>query len=111
MSRKRHGPVATRPEIVSKPSIQIDPDGSHPQVRLSHGQKLPLRTLPIRFENRDQLGTPAGAVIDAAALEKDLKAVVEGEVRFDDGTRAMYAHDASNYRMVPIGVVIPKDRD
>src|SRR6266581_87649 len=30
------------------------------------------------------------------------------EVRFDKGTRAMYATDASNYRQVPIGVVIPR---
>jgi FAD/FMN-containing dehydrogenase/Fe-S oxidoreductase len=31
-----------------------------------------------------------------------------GEVRFDDGSRALYATDASNYRQVPIGVVIPR---
>lgn len=34
-----------------------------------------------------------------------------GEVRFDDGTRALYATDASNYRQVPIGVVIPRHAD
>ena len=33
----------------------------------------------------------------------------KGEVRFDDGSRALYATDASNYRQVPIGVVIPQD--
>ena len=33
---------------------------------------------------------------------------VQGEVRFDDGSRALYATDASNYRQVPIGVVIPR---
>jgi FAD/FMN-containing dehydrogenase/Fe-S oxidoreductase len=37
--------------------------------------------------------------------------VLKGEVRFDDGARALYATDASNYRMPPIGVVIPRDRD
>jgi FAD/FMN-containing dehydrogenase len=36
---------------------------------------------------------------------------VAGEVRFDDGTRALYATDASNYRQVPIAVVIPRDTD
>ena len=41
-------------------------------------------------------------------LERDLRAVVEGEVRFDDGTRATYSTDASNYRQVPIGVVLPR---
>ncbi|OGB26117.1 MAG: dimethylmenaquinone methyltransferase [Burkholderiales bacterium RIFCSPLOWO2_02_FULL_57_36] len=41
-------------------------------------------------------------------LANDLKAVIDGEVRFDDGSRALYATDASNYRQVPIGVVIPR---
>lgn len=43
-----------------------------------------------------------------AELEAALKASIDGEVRFDDGSRALYATDASNYRQVPIGVVIPK---
>jgi FAD/FMN-containing dehydrogenase/Fe-S oxidoreductase len=34
--------------------------------------------------------------------------VVEGEVRFDAGSRALYSTDASNYRQVPIGVVVPE---
>ncbi|HEY4440639.1 MAG TPA: FAD-binding and (Fe-S)-binding domain-containing protein [Candidatus Elarobacter sp.] len=48
---------------------------------------------------------------DAAELERALRASVRGEVRFDDGSRALYATDASNYRQVPIGVVIPRDAD
>ncbi|HEY3905994.1 MAG TPA: FAD-linked oxidase C-terminal domain-containing protein [Streptosporangiaceae bacterium] len=36
---------------------------------------------------------------------------VDGEVRFDNGTRAAYAQDASNYRQVPIGVVVPRTVD
>jgi FAD/FMN-containing dehydrogenase/Fe-S oxidoreductase len=47
--------------------------------------------------------------VDAAALAAALKRELRGEVRFDDGTRALYATDASNYRQVPIGVVIPRD--
>jgi FAD/FMN-containing dehydrogenase/Fe-S oxidoreductase len=43
-----------------------------------------------------------------AALESHLRATIEGEVRFDVGTRAAYATDASNYRQVPLGVVIPR---
>ncbi|MEO8431211.1 MAG: FAD-binding and (Fe-S)-binding domain-containing protein [Acidobacteriota bacterium] len=46
----------------------------------------------------------------AASLERDLRLAVRGEVRFDAGSRAMYATDASNYRQVPIGVVVPLDR-
>src|SRR5215471_15061107 len=38
----------------------------------------------------------------------DLRRHINGEVRFDDGSRALYATDGSNYRQVPIGVVIPK---
>src|SRR5205814_4170087 len=49
--------------------------------------------------------------IDIAALEKELQKNVEGEVRFDAGSKALYAADASNYRQVPIGVVIPKSRE
>src|SRR6204780_2195961 len=43
-----------------------------------------------------------------ATLESHLRTIIEGEVRFDAGTRAAYATDASNYRQVPVGVVIPR---
>src|SRR5437763_1422585 len=49
--------------------------------------------------------------IDAAALENELRRSVKGEVRFDAGSKAMYAVDGSNYRQVPIGVVVPKSRE
>lgn len=48
--------------------------------------------------------------VDAAALENTLRQVVTGEVRFDAGSKALYATDGSNYRQVPIGVVIPKTK-
>ena len=41
-------------------------------------------------------------------LESALRDALEGEVRFDKGARAAYASDASNYRQVPIGVVLPR---
>ena len=40
-------------------------------------------------------------------LEDDLRSQVDGEVRFDAGSRAAYSTDASNFRQVPIGVVVP----
>jgi FAD/FMN-containing dehydrogenase/Fe-S oxidoreductase len=46
--------------------------------------------------------------LNPGALEADLKFQVDGEVRFDTTSRALYATDASNYRQVPIGVVIPR---
>jgi len=41
-------------------------------------------------------------------LAEELQARIGGEVRFDAGSRALYATDGSNYRQVPIGVVIPR---
>jgi FAD/FMN-containing dehydrogenase/Fe-S oxidoreductase len=52
---------------------------------------------------------PVDVFVRATELENDLKAVVKGEVRFDPGARALYATDASNYRHIPIGLVIPRD--
>ncbi len=49
--------------------------------------------------------------VDIANLESELRQSVEGEVRFDAGSKAMYAVDASNYRQVPIAVVIPKSKE
>lgn len=43
----------------------------------------------------------------ASSLSTDLAADLSGEVRFDDGSRALYTNDASNYRHVPLGVVVP----
>jgi FAD/FMN-containing dehydrogenase/Fe-S oxidoreductase len=48
--------------------------------------------------------------LDSAELEAELKRRIEGEVRFDSASKAIYATDASNYRQVPIGVVIPKSK-
>ncbi|MDQ3862333.1 MAG: FAD-binding protein [Actinomycetota bacterium] len=49
--------------------------------------------------------------LNLLALQSDLRDAVKGELRFDAGTRAIYAHDSSNYRQVPFGVVIPEDED
>jgi FAD/FMN-containing dehydrogenase/Fe-S oxidoreductase len=45
------------------------------------------------------------------ALADALAHAIRGEVRFDSGSRALYATDASNYRQVPIGLVVPRDAD
>jgi FAD/FMN-containing dehydrogenase/Fe-S oxidoreductase len=64
---------------------------------------VPFATLPSSHAHaRDTF--PA-----SAALERALKQTVRGEVRFDAGSRALYATDSSNYRQVPIGLVIPHD--
>ena len=56
-------------------------------------------------------GSAPASDVDATGLEAELRSKVEGEVRFDAGSKAMYAVDASNYRQVPIGVVIPKSKE
>jgi len=57
------------------------------------------------------LGAKRPPGLDALALARDLSARIEGEVRFDAGSRALYAADASNYRQLPIGVVVPRTVD
>ncbi len=47
----------------------------------------------------------------AEGLRDALGRVVRGEVRFDAGSRGAYSTDASNYRQVPVGVVVPRDTD
>jgi len=42
------------------------------------------------------------------SFKKNLARSIDGEVRFDRGTLAVYSTDASNYRQVPIGVVCPR---
>ncbi len=46
--------------------------------------------------------------VDVGHLKRRLEKTVRGEVRFDAGTLAMYANDSSNFRQVPLGVVVPK---
>src|SRR5229473_6227429 len=54
---------------------------------------------------------PVDSFLQAAELEKELKRALRGEVRFDRGSRALYATDGSNYRQIPIGLVIPRDAE
>src|ERR1700693_2370723 len=54
-------------------------------------------------------GKPVDSFSRAAELEKELARAVKGEVRFDRGSRALYATDGSNYRQIPIGLVVPRD--
>ncbi|MGE3844587.1 MAG: FAD-binding oxidoreductase, partial [Vicinamibacterales bacterium] len=53
-------------------------------------------------------GKPVDSFAGVTALERDLQRAVQGEVRFDRGTRALYASDGSNYRQIPIGLVVPR---
>src|SRR6202140_4396475 len=59
----------------------------------------------------DSIPAPKSSRTDASGLAEALRLRVRGDVRFDDGSRALYATDGSNYRQVPIGVVLPHDAD
>src|ERR1019366_7885130 len=56
-------------------------------------------------------GKPIDSFSQASELEKALLGEVRGEVRFDRGSRAMYATDGSNYRQIPIGLIVPRDAE
>jgi FAD/FMN-containing dehydrogenase/Fe-S oxidoreductase len=64
----------------------------------------------MQITSKVERGGTQTFTIDSAGLERDLREAQGGEVRFDDGTRALYSTAAGNYRQVPIGVVIPKTR-
>ena len=54
---------------------------------------------------------PIDTFPQAAELERELRREIRGEVRFDRGSRALYATDGSNYRQIPIGLVVPRDNE
>src|SRR5438874_6570136 len=58
-----------------------------------------------------ELVTTVDSLVDSQAMEAGLRSSIRGEVCFDAGSRALYSTDASNYRQVPIGVVIPRDTE
>ncbi len=74
-------------------------------TELSTPAASPFTILPSSHAYTHQ--QPAGT----DALVRLLQQTVKGEVRFDAGSRALYATDASNYRQVPIGLVVPRDAD
>jgi FAD/FMN-containing dehydrogenase/Fe-S oxidoreductase len=49
--------------------------------------------------------------VDAEAVRRDLESCIEGEVRFDKISRALYSTDASVYQIEPLGVVVAKNRE
>jgi len=64
------------------------------------------RTVPLPSAERAR-----AKQLDSTSLERELKRRIHGEVRFDSGARSLYSTDSSNYRQVPIGVVIPRNID
>jgi FAD/FMN-containing dehydrogenase/Fe-S oxidoreductase len=90
--------AARSPSTSTAGSSRTPPTWQAPFVPLSP-DKAPKRTVDRELPS------------ETARLAIDLLNTVRGEVRFDPGTRAAYSTDASNYRQVPIGVVVPRDPD
>src|ERR1700733_8445871 len=69
--------------------------------------------MPDRFVELAQASK--ASQVDAAGLEAALRAQIRGgspgDIRFDAGARALYSTDGSNYRQIPIGVVLPRNID
>lgn len=93
------------------------PEKKMPPTQLAPNTKEAIQNMPVD-DNRVQLGngqwvdsrfqTPYAFGVDVPKLVSELEKSISGEVRFDDGSRALYSTDASNYRQIPIGVVLPK---
>src|SRR5581483_12464615 len=67
----------------------------------------------MKLAEREQtkVRTRKVSLAEAEALAQELSSTIRGEVRFDRGSRALYASDGSNYRQLPIGVVLPRNAD
>jgi FAD/FMN-containing dehydrogenase/Fe-S oxidoreductase len=52
--------------------------------------------------------TPGAAV---AELQRELGSQIQGDLRFDAVSRALYSTDASVYQIEPVGVALPRSRD
>ena len=67
--------------------------------------------VPTKPDVRAATPPVATEEVDVRSLEHELHRSTEAEVRFTAGDRAIYSTGGSNYRMLPIGVVIPRSVD
>jgi FAD/FMN-containing dehydrogenase len=74
-------------------------------------QERPTSFSATRLGKQHKMGVAPSSRVDEGALLDELRCQIRGEVRFEAGSRALYSTDASNYRQIPIGVVVPRDGD
>ncbi len=77
--------------------------------RSAHGRHL--LEVPAKTEPRAATPPVGSITVDVRSLQHELRRSTEAEIRFSDGDRAMYSTGGSNYRQLPIGVVIPRSVD
>lgn len=91
------------PRGICAMSIPLQPTPRQPAARTSREPPpTPERPDAVHWQQTH---------VDVDRLAATLRQNVRGEVRFTDGDRALYSTDASNYRQIPIGVVLPRDAD
>jgi FAD/FMN-containing dehydrogenase/Fe-S oxidoreductase len=66
-----------------------------------------LKTHPAKEAAEKSVRASIGDV-DLEGLRRKLAEDIEGEVRFDRGSIGLYATDASNFREIPLGIVVPR---
>lgn len=65
--------------------------------------KKPVASAPVESGVKESIRD-----VDLQGLARELSANIEGEVRFDRASIGLYATDASNFREIPLGVVVPR---
>ena len=64
-----------------------------------------------RRQGQEPVGDFRSQMSDFRLLQTELERAIDGEVRFDKVSRALYSTDASVYQIEPLGVVIPKSAE
>ncbi|HEY3558836.1 MAG TPA: FAD-linked oxidase C-terminal domain-containing protein [Kribbella sp.] len=64
----------------------------------------------VEIDGTNSPSSPSNMALPAG-LVGALESAVDGEVRFDAGSLATYSCDSSNYRQIPLGVVVPRTVD
>ncbi len=77
--------------------------------RSAHGRHL--LDVPAKPDPRAATPPVGSVTVDVRSLEHELRHSTEAEIRFTDGDRAIYSTGGSNYRQLPIGIVIPRSVD
>src|SRR5205823_4071212 len=65
----------------------------------------------LRRRRPADLRYPSPNAVKVDTLRRDLERAIDGEVRFDRLSRALYSTDASVYQIEPLGVVVVRSRE
>src|SRR5437870_927418 len=71
---------------------------------------VPLAMSLVQLDTGTPVPQANATLVDSGALRRELESVIEGEVRFDKISRALYSTDASVYQIQPLGVVVARNR-